>query len=310
MRRFKSTLSITVWGIVLGLGCFAGIGFAANFSDKSIGISIDLDDEFIEQTQWHGYTVFSTADSSASVMIKPVHDINMYDLRQSLKGVTKYGKAKGGSWRGDDINLNVTDTEKSASVSSGSGFLVPVKGRVSGFKVRGVLGVFSGYGDQGFVVIGVARPDYWNEWKERTRAMFESIHFIEIDYSEMITNWEQRLAGKSLAPQNPVARGPLVPQPINLCSNGTVVDEQPENTQQPTAAPTQQPVWNGTAWVTVPVAPMPRPPARWSIDPIRGKPTLVIRHGPRPQEFELEMEGDELYVNGKPYSITENTLCQ
>lgn len=26
--------------------------------------------------------------------------------------------------------------------------------------------------------------------------------------------------------------------------------------------------------------------------------------------LELEMEGDQLYVNGKPYSITENTLCQ
>jgi len=305
MRRFKSTL----FGIVLGFGCLVGTGNAANFSDKSIGISIDLDDELVEQTHWHGYTVFSTADNSASVMIKPLHDLNMYDLRQSLKGVTRYGKVKGGSWRGDDINLNVTDTEKSAGVSSGSGFLVPVKGRVSGFKVRGVLGVFSGYGDQSFVVIGVARPDYWNEWKQRTRAMFESIRFIEVDYSEMITNWEQRLTGMSLAPQNPVALGNLVPKPINLCSNGTVADEQPENAQ-PAPTPTQQPVWNGYAWVTAPVAPMPRPPARWTIDPIRGQPTLVIRHGPRPQEFRLEMEGDKLLVNGKPYSITENTLCQ
>ena len=55
---------------------------------------------------------------------------------------------------------------------------------------------------------------------------------------------------------------------------------------------------------------MPRPPARWSIEPIRGKPTLVIRNGPLPQEFVLEMEGDQLLVNGKPYSISENTLCQ
>jgi hypothetical protein len=309
MRRFISTLSIIAWGIALNLGCFVGNSLAANFSDKSIGISIDLDDALVEQKQWHGYTVFSTADNSASVMIKPEYDLNMYDLRQSLKGVTRNGKARGGSWRGDDINLNVTDTEKSAQVSSGSGFLVPVKGRVSGYKVKGVLGAYSGYGDQSFVVIGVARPDYWNEWKQRTRVMFESVRFIEVDYSEMITNWEQRLVGKSLVPQNPVTLGNLVPKPINLCSNGTVVDEKPENTQ-PAPTPTQQPVWNGYAWVTVPVAPMPRPPARWAIDPIRGKPTLVIRHGPRPQEFRLEMEGDQLLVNGKPYNITENTLCQ
>jgi hypothetical protein len=309
MRRFISTLSIIVWSIVLGLGCFVGNGLAANFSDKSIGISIDLDDEFVEQKQWHGYTVFSTADNSASVMIKPQYDLNMYDLRQSLKGVTKNGKVKGGSWRGEDINLNVTDTEKSAQVSSGSGFLVPVKGRVSGYKVRGVLGAYSGYGDQSFVVIGVARPDYWNEWKQRTRVMFESVRFIEVDYSEMITNWEQRLVGKSLAPQNPVTLGNLVPKPINLCSNGTVADEKPENTQ-PAPTPTQQTVWNGVAWVTVPVVPMPRPPAWWTIDPIRGKPTLVIRHGPHPQEFVLGMQGDQLLVNGKPYSIAENTLCQ
>ena len=296
MRRFISTLS----GIVLGLGCFVGIGTAANFSDKSIGISIDLDDEFVEQSQWRGYRVFSTADNTASVLIKPVYDLRLYDLKQDLQG---------GSWRDGGINLNVIGTEKSAQVSQGSGVLVPVKGRVSEYKVKGVFGGFAGYDDQSFFVIGAARPDYWNDWKQRIRAMFDSIRLIEIDYSEMIMNWKHRLVGKSLAPQNPVARGHLVPKPINLCSNGTVANEKPANTQ-PTTTATQQTIWNGYAWVTVPAAPMPRPPARWFIDPIRGKPTLVIRQGPRPQEFILEMEGDQLYVNGKPYSISENTLCQ
>ena len=106
---------------------------------------------------------------------------------------------------------------------------------------------------------------------------------------------ERRLIGKSLAPQDPVARGPLVPKPINLCSNGTVANEKPAKPEP--ATPKQQQVWNGVAWVTVPLAPMPRPPARWSINPILGKPTLVIRQGPLPQEFVLEMEGDQLLVN-------------
>ena len=297
MRRFISTLS----GIVLGIGCVVGIGHAANFSDKSIGISIDLDDELVEQKQWRGYHVFSTKDNTASVFIKPVHNLRLYDLKEDLKA--------GGFDDVGSIDLVVTGTEKSAQVSQGSSVLVPVKGRIGEYKIRGVFGGFAGFDDQSFFVIGVARPDYWNDWKLRIKAMIESIQFIEIDYSEMIMNWEHRLTGKSLVPQNPVTRGHLVPKPINLCSNGTVANEKPANTQ-PTATATQQTVWNGYAWVTMPVTPMPRPPGRWFIDPIRGKPTLVIRQGPRPQEFTLEMEGDQLYVNGKPYSITENTLCQ
>ena len=297
MRRFISTLS----GIVLGFGCYVGIGNAANFSDKSIGISIDLDDELVEHSNWRGYRVFSAADNSASVFIKPVHNLRLYDLKEDLKA--------GGFDDVGSIDLVVTGTEKSAQVSQGSSVLVPVKGRIGEYKIRGVFGGFAGFDDQSFFVIGVARPDYWNDWKLRIKAMIESIQFIEIDYSEMIMNWEHRLVGKSLAPQNPVTRGNLVPKPINLCSNGTVANEKPASTQPATTA-TQRTVWNGYTWVTVPAVPMPRPPARWHIAPILGKPTLVIRHGPRPQEFKLEMEGDQLYVNGKPYSISENTLCQ
>ena len=297
MRRFISTLS----GIVLGFGCYVGIGNAANFSDKSIGISIDLDDELVEQSNWRGYRVFSAADNSASVFIKPVHNLRLYDLKEDLKA--------GGFDDVGSIDLVVTGTEKSAQVSQGSSVIVPVKGRIGEYKIRGVFGGFFGFNGQSFLVIAAARPDYWNDWRQRIKAMFDSIRFIEIDYSEMIMDWERRLAGKSLVPENPVARGPLVPKPINLCANGIVADAKPAN-PQPAAAPAQQKVWNGVAWVTMPVTPMPRPPARWVIDPIRGKPTLVIRNGPRPQEFVLQMEGDQLFVNGKPYSITENTMCQ
>jgi hypothetical protein len=235
------------------------------------------------------------------VYIKPVHDLRLYDLKEDLKG--------GGFDDVGSIDLVVTGTEKSAQVTQGSGVIVPIKGRVGDYKVRGVFGGYAGFNEQNFLILAAARPDYWNDWKLRIKAMFESIRFIEIDYSDMITSWYSRLVGKSLVPENPVARGPLVPKPINLCSDGTVANEKPANTQ-PDATAAQQTVWNGYAWVTVPVVPVPRPPARWFIDPIRGKPTLVIRQGPRPQEFRLEMEGNQFLVNGKPYSITENTLCQ
>ncbi|MGD2055086.1 MAG: hypothetical protein PVG45_13380 [Gammaproteobacteria bacterium] len=295
MRSFISSISI-----ILGLGCFIGIGNAANFSDKSIGISIDLDDDLAEQTQWQGWRIFSSPDNAASVFIRSAYDLRLYDLRESLKG---------GSWHDGGVDLDVMDTEKPAQVTQGSGVLVPVTGRVGEYKVRGVFGGFSGYDGQDFILLAAARPDYWSDWKLRIKAMIDSIRFIELDYWDMIAGWYARLEGKSLVQENPVARGPLVPKPINLCSNGTVADKKPANTQ-PAATAAQQTVWNGYAWVTVPVAPMPRPPGRWRIEPIRGKPTLLIRHGPLPQEFTLEMEGDQLYVNGKPYSITENTLCQ
>jgi len=291
MRRFISTLST----IVLGLVCFIDTGNAANFSDQSIGISVDLDDELVEQSQKHGYLIFSTADNSASVLIKPLYELDLYKLRESLKD---------GRWRSGGVSLNVIDSEESARVSYGSGILVPVKGSIGEYKINGVFGGFSGFGDQNFLVIAAARPDYWNEWKPRMKAMFESISFIEIDYSEMITNWKQRLIGKRLAAKIPVPPGQMGPKPINLCDNGIVADEQPA------ATTTQRTVWNGSAWVTVPVAPMPRPPVRWNTVPIRGKPTLVMLEGPRPLEFVLEREGDQLFLNGRPHEMTESTLCQ
>ena len=298
MRRFISTLS----GIVLGLGCIVGTSDAANFTDRSIGISINLDDELVEQSQWRGYRVFSSADNSASVLIKPVFGVRLYDLRQDLKG-------EGGGFDDvDAIDLVVTGKERSGQ-GLGSSVLVPVKGRIGEYKIKGVFGGFFGFNDANFLVIAAARPDYWNDWKVRFKNMFDSIQFIDIDYSEMIMSWRYRLAGKSLVPENPAAQGRRVPKPINLCSNGIVADEKPASAQ-PASPPRQQRVWNGHAWVNVPAAPMQRPPGRWSIDPILGKPTLVIRHGPRPQEFTLEMEGDQLRLNGKPYSVAVNTLCQ
>ncbi len=296
MRRSISTL----FGIVLGLGCFVGIGNAANFSDQSIGISIDLADGLVEQPQHHRTRFFTTPDNSAAVFIKPVHDLSLYDLRKELED---------DGWRGDGIALTVIDKERSAKVQNGRGILVQVKGDIGERKINGVFGAFTGYDGQNFVVLGAARPDYWNEWSQRIKAMFESIRFIRIDYTEMIRNWQYRIAGKSLVPQNPVARGRMVPKPINLCSNGTVATERPTSTQPAATAP-QQRVWNGQAWVSVPAAPMQRPPLRWQITPVRGTPTLVIGAGQRPQEFKLEMEGDQLFVNEKPYNITENTLCQ
>jgi hypothetical protein len=300
MRRLILTLS----GIVLCLGCFVGTGFAANYTDRSIGISIDLDDKLTRQSNWRGYIVFSAADNSASVFIKPLYELSLYHLREDLKG-------EGGGF--DDvgsIDLVVTGDEKNAQVSSGSGVLVPVKGRIGEYKVRGVFGGFSGFDDQNFLIIAAARPDYWNDWMPGFQSMLENIKFIKVDYTEMMNTWYNRLTGKTLVADIPADQSHLGPKPFNLCSNGIVAEEQPANPQP--ATPQQQTIWNGFAWVTVPVVPMPRPPARWLIEPYRGKPTLVIRQGPgpRPLEFRLEMEGDQLMMNGKPYRIAENTLCK
>jgi hypothetical protein len=131
MRRFISTLS----GIVLGLGCFVSIGNAANFIDKSIGISIDLDDRLVEQPQHHRTRFFSTPDNSAAVFIKPVHDLSLYDLKKELQE---------DGWRGDGIVLNVIDKEKAARIDNGRGILVQVMGDIGEYKTNGVLGAFSG----------------------------------------------------------------------------------------------------------------------------------------------------------------------
>jgi hypothetical protein len=287
--------------LVLGIGCFAGTGFAANFTDRSIGISIDLDDEFVRKPDWRGYRVFRSTDNAASVYIKPVYDLSLYDLREDLKasGFDDVGS----------IDLVMTGNEENATVSSGSGVLSPFKGMIGDFKVRGVFGAYSGFDDQGFFVIAAARPDYWSDWSKRYRTMFDSVKFVKIDYSEEIASWYRKLSGKSLVPEN-TAGGYQPPQPIHLCSNGTVAEEQAVNTQP--ATPQQQTVWNGYAWVTVPVVQPPRPPAQWRIEPTRGKPTLLIRQGPGPQleRFVLEMDGDQLHMSGKPVSISQNTLCQ
>ena len=301
MHRFKS-ISIFMWAVVLGLGSFTGTGFAANFTDMSIGISIDLDDEFVRKPDWRGYRVFRSADNAASVYIKPVYDLSLYDLKEDLKasGFDDVGS----------IDLVMTGNEENATVSSGSGVLSPFKGMIGDFKVRGVFGAFSGFDDQGFFVIAAARPDYWIDWSKRYRTMFDSVKFVKIDYSEEIVSWYQRLSGKSLVPMNTAAQGYQLPQPIHLCSNGIVAEQQAANTQS--AMPQQQTVWNGYAWVTVPVVQPPRPPAQWRIEPIRGKPTLLIRQGPGPgmERFALEMDGDQLHISGKPVSISDNKLCK
>ena len=132
MRRFISTLS----GIVLGFGCYVGIGNAANFSDKSIGISIDLDDELVEHSNWRGYRVFSAADNSASVFIKPVHNLRLYDLKEDLKA--------GGFDDDGSIDQVVTGTEKSAQVRQSSRDHLPVKRRNGEKNIRRVYGRLAG----------------------------------------------------------------------------------------------------------------------------------------------------------------------
>lgn len=299
MRRFILTLS----GIALVFGCFVGTGNAANLTDKSIGISMELDDRLVKQPDWRGYRVFRSPDNSAALFIKPVHELSMYHLREDLKG-------EGGGFDDvDSIDLVVTNEAKNASVAQGSGIIVPVKGRIDEHKVKGVFGGFAGFSEQNFYIIAAARPDYWDDWMPSFQSMLESIQFINIDYSDMINGWYDRLIGKSLVPNIPGSQGkPAAEAMINLCDKGKVAFEKSAEPQP--ATPQQQTIWNGLAWVTVPVMPMPRPPASWLIEPVRGEPTLLIREGPSAHQFRLETDGKQISLNGKPYRVTENRLCK
>ena len=169
------------------------------------------------------------------------------------------------------------------------------------FKVRGAFGAFNGKDDRGFLVFAGARPDYWDEWKDRVKAMFDSIEVLEIDYTEMLTDWEYRIAGMSLVPKNPPTKGPWTPQAINLCADGTVVDDGAD----PAPAVTYATVWNGYAWVSVPRV---KPPTRWKVVPDKGRPLLLVGDA-IPIEFTLEMKGGQLWMNKKPYDIVDNKAC-
>jgi len=295
MRKFMtSTL-----GAILVLAGIAGSADAANFTDASFGISIDVDDALSKQPLLRDIQYFKSQDRSASLMIKRIHDLTITDFVEEMRDVGYLDHR-------DGVDLLINGEPIEADVESGRGLLIPVRGRIRGQRIRGIVGAYSGNDGQGFLVIGSARPEYWAAWDPRMKSMFESVRFVEVDREAMVREWENRLKGRKLQYKYANASGSATGGVIYsdpghrdyyLCSDGTVM-------RKPAAA-------GQAAGQNMPVYPpgMNPGPGTWHVIVSEGAPFLIVRDGPE-HELKLENEGDNFLLNGKPYIITANELCE
>lgn len=295
MRKFMtSTL-----GAIFVLATITASAEAANFTDPSFGISIDVDDALSKQPQLRDIQYFKAEDSSGSLMIKHIHDLTIVDFLQEMRDVG-YRDMR------DQVILGMTGEPIDAGVESGRGLLVPVRGRIRGQEIRGVVGAYSGHDGQGFLVIGTAKPQYWASWEPRMKTMFNSVRFVEIDRKAMLEEWENRLKGKKLQyKQANVTRnqtagmfaGGAVHRDYHLCSDGTVMRKSGSVGQ---VAGQNMTVYSHS---------MNRSRGTWHVIVSRDEPYLIVRDGPE-QELKLEGEDDSFLLNGKPYTITASELCK
>jgi hypothetical protein len=286
-------------GAILVLAGIAGTADAANFTDISFGISIDVDDALSQQPRLRDIQYFKSQDSSGSLMIKRIHDLTIVDFVEELRDVG-YRDMR------DSIILGMTGEPIEASIDDGRGLLIPVRGRIRGQRITGVVGAYSGHDGQGFLVIGTAKPEFWSAWEPRMKKMFESVRFVEIDRKTMVEDWEELLRGKKLQykhanmTENPPA-GPFIGsaahRDYHLCSDGTVMRK------------------SGSVGhvegqnMTVYTRSSNRSRGTWHVIVSKGAPYLVVRDGPE-KELMLEHEGETFLLNGKPYIITDSDLCK
>ena len=80
MRKF---MTFTL-GAILAFAGTAGTADAANFTDISFGISIDVDDTLSRQPPLLDIQYFKSQDSSGSLMIKRIHDLTIIDFLEEL----------------------------------------------------------------------------------------------------------------------------------------------------------------------------------------------------------------------------------
>ena len=295
MRRFiTSTL-----GMILVLTVTIGTANAAKFTDISFGISIDVDDALSKQPLLRDIQYFKSQDKSGSLMIKRIHDLTIVDFLEEMRDVG-YRDMR------DSVILGMTGEPIEATIEAGRGLLVPVRGRIRGQQITGVVGAYSGHEGQGFLVIGSAKPEYWATWEPRMQAMFNSVRFVEIDRKAMVETWENQLKGKKLQfKQASVTRNPTAGQfyggaahrDYHLCSDGTVMRKSRMVGQ---AAGQTMRVYGRS---------MNQGRGTWHVIVSRGAPYLIVRDGPE-QELMLEYAGDNFLLDGKPYIITASDLCQ
>jgi hypothetical protein len=294
----RKLLTFTL-GAMLALAGIAGPAGAANFTDPTFGISIDVDDALSKQPLLRDIQYFKSQDSSGSVMIKRIYDLTIVDFLRELRDVG-YRDYR------DQVILGMTGEPVDADIESGRGLLVPVRGRIRGQQITGVVGAYSGHKGQGFLVIATAKPQYWAKWEPRMKAMFESVSFVEVDRKAMFEEWENRLKGKKLehkrakvagAPAGGMVYGGAAHRDYHLCSDGTVMRQSSSVSQ---AAGQNMTVYSRN---------MNRSRGTWYVIVSQGKPYLIVQDGPE-QKLALENEGETLLLNGKPYIITDSDLCK
>ncbi len=295
MRKF---ITFTL-GAILALAGIAGTADAANFTDISFGISIDVDDALSRQPPLRDIQYFKSQDSSGSLMIKRIHDLTIVDFLEELRDVG-YRDMR------DQVILGMTGEPVDAGIESGRGLLIPVRGRIRGQRITGVVGAYSGHDGQGFLVIGTAKPEYWATWEPRMKTMFSSVRFVEIERKTMVDDWEHLLKGKKL--QYKLAKasgntaggmyyGGAAHRDYHLCSDGTVMRKS--------ASVSKVEGQNMTVYSRS----RNRSRGTWYVIVSAGAPSLIVRDGPE-QKLKLEYEGENFLLDGKPYIITTSDLCK
>ncbi len=286
-------------GAMLALAGIAGTAGAANFTDPEFGISIDVDDALSKQPLLRDIQYFRSQDSSGSLMIKRIYDLTIVDFLEELRDVG-YRDYR------DQVILGMTDEPIDTGIEGGRGLLVPVKGRIRGQQITGVVGAFSGHQGQGFLVIGTAKPQYWAKWEPRMKAMFESVRFVEIDRQAIFDEWLNRLKGKKLqhkranmtqaAPAGMVYGG-AAHRDYHLCSDGTVMRKSASVSQ----VEGQNLQFYGRS--------TNRSRGKWDVIVSQATPYLIVLDGAE-EELKLEYEGENFLLNGRPYIITDSDLCK
>jgi hypothetical protein len=301
MRKFMtSTL-----GAIIALAGIAGTADAANFTDTSFGISIDVDDALTKQPLLRDIQSFISQDMSGSLVIRRVHDLTIIDFVDELRHA-------GYRDNRHNVVLRIAGEPFEADIDSGRGLLIPVQGQISGQPIRGVIGAYSGNDGHGFLIIGTTKTEDWAAWEPRMQTMFESVKFVEVDIKAMVKEWEDQLKGKKLQfkhaniTSNTPAGMPGMPgmyyggamyQDYHLCSDGTVMRKSASVGQV------------AGQHMTVYGRSMNQGRGTWHVTVSKGEPFLVVRDGPE-QGFRLEYDNDNFLLDGKPYLITASDLCK
>jgi hypothetical protein len=295
MRKFI----IPTLGAFLIFTGITGTADAANHTDSSFGISIDIDDNLSKQPLVRDIQPFVSQDGLVSIVIRRAYDLSITDFVDQLRHVG-YRDSR------HQVTLRVDGEPVEANIDSGRGLLIPVRGMLGAQPISGVIGAYSSNSGHGFLIIGTAITQYWPQWEPRMKAMFENVKFVEVDTEAMVKEWQDRLKGKKLqysgyAPGGMYYYSAPVQQNYNLCSDGTLIRESAATGQAAGQTPGQSMMVYGQG--------MNQGRGTWQVEVFKGEPFLVVRDGPE-LGFRLEYEGDAFLLDSRPYTITNSDRCK